>query len=170
MRPVILVSVVLATLRTGLAAPIDLSGTWVPDPAAYERHKELKVVDPKAPPAPPAPSEGKPALRNVRISHHGSAMVFEHLGDDGSPVSLRRVTTDGMESVNGADGALPHVSISRWEGRSLLTAWRLTRAGADIMTGIDTWSLSDDGGTLTLTSAMEDSKSRSRTRTVYRRQ
>ena len=170
MRPVVAVTLVLALSQAGLNGPVSLGGSWVPDPSVSERSKELKAPDPRAPPAPPAPPAGAPKLRPLRIAHDGPTIVFEVVGEEGSPLSSERITTDGQEHVSARGGGeLTHVSLSRWDGASLRTEWRLTQAGADIMTGVDVWSLADDRASLIHTSSMEDSKSHSTAKTVYRR-
>ena len=163
-------AIALLHLGLGAGAEADLTGFWQPDMSAYERSKELKAPDPNAPPAPPAspgPAETLPALR---ITHNEPSIVFEFVGADGGTVSTLRMTTDHRENTNArGGGALVQTSRSRWDGGSLRTEWRMTRDGTAFMTGTDEWTLSAGGNTLTLVSQLEDSKSRSRTKTVYRR-
>jgi hypothetical protein len=165
-------SLALALIQSppATATRVDLSGTWAPDLNSHQREREMKgVIDPNGPKAPLPPPGGLLFLPRVRVVDEGASLAFEYIEDDGKPISSLRVTTDGKENLNPRAGSLLHTSKSRREGRSLKTDWRLTREGAEVMTGLDTWTLSDDGTTLTQTSAMEDSRSKSRTKTTYRR-
>ena len=145
-------------------------GTWTPDLQTHQRYKELKELRQGAAIAPPALPSGILYLPKVRISLTEGALLFESLDENGALSSAMRVTTDGRENVNPHGGqGRSHVSTSAWKDGVLKITWKLMVDGAATMTGVDTWSLSPDGATLTQTSEMEDSRSRSRTRTSYRR-
>jgi hypothetical protein len=160
----------VSTLASGgESLPVDLCGTWIPDLAAYEHTKELKAPDPHAAPVPPPPP-AEVDLPRLRIRKQADAIVFESLDEEGDVISSEGVTADGQQSVRRREEpASRRLSHSRWNGAVLETEWRLVQAGQAIMSGVDSWSLSADGAVLVRASAMEDSKSRSRTKTVYRR-
>ncbi|HEU5181396.1 MAG TPA: hypothetical protein VFW45_11430 [Candidatus Polarisedimenticolia bacterium] len=162
----VLVLLFLAAAPPGESPTVDLSGRWIPDPAAYESRKELKNPDPAAPPPAVTPEPGR-----LIISGKGEFLVFELLDKEGTPISTTKVSTGGETTMNPrAGGDLAHASKSRWEGRALITQWRLTRGDAEVMRGTDRWELSQDRSTLTLIGTTEDTKSRSRSKTVYRRE
>ena len=142
-------------------------GYWAPDLQSHQRHNELKESRQGAAIAPPG---GLLYLPKVRVSLNEGALTFEFLNDDGTLSSSTRVTLDGRESINprGNEGR-KHVSTSAWKDGVLKTTWKVLQDGATVMNGVDTWALSTDGTTLTQTSEMEDARSRSRTRTIYRR-
>ena len=169
LRVAVLGFAILAMVRPAPQTRWNLSGNWAPDLNSHQRHSELKNKDPHALKAPLAAAGGLLFLPRLRVEDAGATVAFEYIEDDGKPISSLRVTTDGKENVNPRAGSLVHTSRSRREGLSLRTDWRLTREGSEIMTGVDTWTLSGDGATLTQTSVMSDSKSRSRTKTTYRR-
>lgn len=158
------VAVLLA--RPLAAAEPDLRGTWSVTNFQYSR--EAIKADPSAPAAPPA--ETKAASPTLRIAHDGGAVVMEFLGGDGKVMASQRLTTDGAENVNKAEGTLVRRSRSRWSETGLTTKWRLLNKGRLVMNGVDVWTISDDRATLTQTSAGEDTKTRTTTRTVYSRQ
>jgi len=153
--------VALLLSQAAVGAEMQLSGSW--SPSDHEQTKQPKRPDPQAPPAPP---EGKPRLPWLRIAHQGASVVIEFIGDEGAVLSSQRLTTDGAENVNKREGLVQR-SRSRWDGHALTTKWRLVSRGRTVMTGVEVWTLSDDRSTLTQSSAMEDSKSRTETKTVY---
>jgi len=166
----ILPAIVLATAALAAAAP-NLTGTWVPDPAASTQSKELKqAAQPGAPPAPPAPAQGiQDHLPAVRIRHDEPRVKIEFLEDDGSVISTTDLTTDGAENVNTrAGGALIHRSSTTWDGALLRTAWKIEQNAQVVIAGTETRELTSPD-TLVVTTTTEDSKSRSRSVIVYRR-
>ena len=160
----LVVAVLLARPLT--AAEPDLRGTWAVTNFQYSR--EVKKADPNAPAAPPA--ETKAASPTLHIGHDGMSVVMDFLGADGQVMSSQRLTTDGAENVNKAEGTLVRRSRSRWSETGLTTKWRLLNKGRLVMSGVDVWTISDDRATLTQTSAGEDTKTRMTTKTVYSRQ
>ena len=157
----------LVLSQAAAAAEAHLTGAW--SPSDHKESRQLKRPDPKAPEAPPAPAEARPPLPSLRIVHQGAAVVIESLGDDGRVLSVQRLTTDGAENVNKREAGLVQRSRSRWDGQALTTKWRLLRRGRIAMTGVEVWTLSNDRNTLTQTSALEDARSRTESRTVYAR-
>jgi hypothetical protein len=148
----------------------DLSGSWVPIPSEFKLTKQLKAPDPDAPPAPPAPPEGPPSLPSIRITHNEPDILLEYVGSDGATISSERRTTDNAQNINQrAGGALTQRSRTRWENGALRTESRLMNGDATILSAVEHWQVSPDGATLTVSSAVEDSKSRSQVVTVYRR-
>lgn len=170
----ILVLAFSATLPVSAFAadsPFRLAGTWDPDSAASTHSKTLKTtVDPNAPPAPPAPSTAiAEDLPLLRIAESDSTVTLEFLEDDGSVISATRLATDGSENRNPrAGGALTHVSKAAWDGAILRIRWSLEREGSTMISGIDAYDRTDPD-TLRVTTATEDSKSKSESVIVYRR-
>jgi hypothetical protein len=163
-RPFALVVAFLLARPLAAAEP-DLRGTWtVTD---YQQSREVKKPDPNAPPVPPEARASAPA---VRIGHDGGSVVMDFLGNDGKVVSSQRLTTDGAENVNKVEGTLVRRSRSRWSDTGLTTKWRLLNRGRLVLSGVDVWTISNDRGTLTQTSAAEDTKMRTTSKTVYARQ
>jgi hypothetical protein len=159
--------VVAALLARPLAAAEpDLRGTWAVTNFQYSR--EVKKADPNAPAA--ALAETKAASPTLRIGHDGASVVMDFLASNGQVMSSQRLTTDGAENVNKAEGTLVRRSRSRWNETGLTTKWRLLNKGRLVMSGVDVWTISDDRATLTQTSAGEDTKTRMTTKTVYSRQ
>ena len=151
----------------------DLSGLWVPVPSEFKLTKEPKTPNPNAPPAPPAPlvpPEGSPLLPSVRINHDEPVVLVEYVGSDGAAISSERRTTDNAENVNlRAGGTLTQRSKTRWDNGVLRTELRLMGGDDVVLSAVEHWQLSPDRTTLTITSEVEDSVSRSRVVTVYRR-
>jgi hypothetical protein len=159
-----LVMVILLARPLAAAEP-DLRGTWTVTSFQYSR--EVKKAEPSAPAA--APAETRAASPTLRIGHDGASVVMDFLGGDGKVMSSQRLTTDGAENVNKAEGTLVRRSRSRWSETGLTTKWRLLNRGRLVMSGVDVWTLSNDRGTLTQTSSAEDTKTRTTTTTVYAR-
>ena len=151
----------------------DLSGFWVPVPSEFKLTKEPKTPAPNAAPAPPAPPilpEGSPSLPSVRIDHNEPVVLLEYVGSDGATISSERRTTDNAENVNlRAGGTLTQRSKTRWDNGVLRTESRLMDGDQVILSAVEHWQLSPDRTTLTITSEVEDSLSRSHVVTVYRR-
>lgn len=104
----------------------------------------------------------------MRITHDDPALLLESVTPEGKATSSTRLTTDGSENLNEkGSGTLLQRSRSRWEEGVLITEWRVLRDGATFIEGTDTWRLSPDGRSLTQITTTEDSKSTSRTSTVY---
>jgi hypothetical protein len=168
--PLIAFTLLIAVSLAGASETPRLAGLWTPDAAEYRVSKRLKDADVNAPPAPPAPSGESPSLPDVRIQQNDRTISFEYFDDEGDVLSLLTFTTDGKENRNErAGGALMQKSTSGWVDGALRTAWRLERGQQVVISGVDLWRLSGNGQTLTVTSTIEDSKSVSETKTVYRR-
>jgi len=171
--PIFLLLVLLLGLAGAAAAalPPSLAGTWIPDPAASTRSKELKqVVQPGAPPAPPAVSAAiRDQLPTLRIAHSEPRLTIEYLNPDGSVISTTETTTDGKENASTRPGeTLLRKSVSGWDGNVLKTTWKLEQNGAVVISGVDRRELTSPD-TLVVTTTTEDSKSRSRSVILYHR-
>jgi hypothetical protein len=161
-------ALVSAALVQSPPAPVDFSGFWVPDPGKSTYTKELKAPDPEAPDAPPPPPGNLPPPPALRIASRAAELVVEYL-DQGAAIATLALATDGHEVTN-PRGMLTQTSSSHFENGAFVTTWQLNRRDVLIMNGVDTWRLSPDGATLTIDSRMEDSKSRSTTKTTYTKQ
>ena len=162
----------LASLATGQSPPpprVDLSGTWMPDLNRHRRRTEPRNPDRGAPAVPAAPPGGVLLLPPVRVIDQGPVVVFDFLGEDGRAMTSLRFTTDGAENLNPRGNAPAHVSRSRREGRTLRTEWRLMREAVEALSGVDTWTLSEDGATLTQETVTEGTRLRGWTNTAYKR-
>ena len=148
----------------------DLSGSWVAIPSQFNLTKAFKAPDPHARPAPPPPPAGSPLWLSIRLTHDEPVIELEYLRSDGTTISRERRTTDNTENLNQRDrGALIQHSKTHWADGALVTESRLMREDATILSAVESWQLSPDGTTLTITSSFEDSKSLSHVVAVYRR-
>ena len=91
----------------------------------------------------------------------------------GETTNERVLTTDGKENVNkmrmGPDGEQPVTSTSKWNGKALATAFKLSAQGTDLEFN-DLWTLSDDGKVLTAVRAIKTPQGEFTATTVYNKQ
>lgn len=148
----------------------DLSGRWIPDLNAHQRTREAKTPEAAKLPV-PASLGGILFLPPLRIVDTGSMLTFDSLGDDSKVLSTSRITTDGKdETAPVGSSTLTRTSRTTREGRSVKTEYRQTNADSTASsTGTETWTLSNDGNTLTHTTISEDANWRNRAQTIYRR-
>lgn len=148
------------------------TGTWLPDRAKSTQSKTLKeTAAPGAAPAPPAPSQTiQDEIPVMRMTHGEDRLVIEFIAGDGSVISATTLTTDGAENVNPrAGGALTHRSKSVWKGAVLHTAWAIEREGRAVISGTEDRELLSPSE-LKVTTRTEDSKSKSESVILYRRE
>jgi hypothetical protein len=103
-----------------------------------------KNIDPDAPPGPPPPPPADMAFKMMppeTITHKEPELVIQ------SGPNTLRLTTDGKENTNNHRFGV-HKSTTRWDGRKLLTKWKIEREGQVFMEGSDLRSLDRDGKTL----------------------
>ncbi len=148
----------------------DLSGTWAPDLNAHQRTREAKTPEAAKLPV-PSSAGGILFLPPLRIVDSGSTLTFDSMSEDSKVLSTSRLTANGKdETAPAGGGTLTRTSRSTREGRSVKTEWRQTNAdGTASSSGTETWTLSNDGNTLTHTTISEDASWRNRTKTMYRR-
>lgn len=164
------VLVAMALQAPAPAGTPDFTGVWVADAARSTHSKVLKPSTTGAPEAPPAPGQAISRAPTMRIAQKDLSVTLELLDDQSAPISTLKLTVDGQENVNTrAGGALSQVSTTRWDRAALVTTWRLNRDDQTVLRGVDRWELSENRETLTVSSQLEDSTSRTESQTVYTR-
>lgn len=164
LRLPLLLLLAIPALPLSAAELPDLTGLWLPDAARSTTQKQLKAET--ALPAPPAPPPAE-ALPRLQIDHREPALALRYLDTRGEVISSYAFTADGVESLNDRGGGLVHHSTTTWQGRALVTTWRLESHGATMIGGTDRRELGEGGLTLTVTGEVEDARSRTRSTTVY---
>ncbi len=102
-----------------------------------------KNIDPDAPPGPPPPPADMAfkMMPPETITHKEPELAIQ------SGANTLRLTTNGKENVN--DQRIgQHKSTTRWDGRRLVTNWKIEREGQVFMEGSDVRYLDRDGKTL----------------------
>jgi hypothetical protein len=102
-----------------------------------------KNIDPDASPGPPPPPADLAfkMMPPETIAHKEPELVIR------SGPNTLRLTTDGKENTNNHRFGV-HTSTTRWDGRKLITNWKIEREGQVFMEGSDVRSLDRDGKTM----------------------
>ena len=139
----------VAVLLLGQTKPDLLGGgRWI-KPSPPQRRHSLNILSLDGPPAPVAPAGHEfDTMRPQTVTHRDPSLVIIDEPSGNLPERTYKLTTDGKPNITELPGGGVNRSLTRWDGKQLVTEWVLEQGGAPIMRGTDHRSLSSDGSIL----------------------